>query len=355
MREMHLLGSILNDLSDGIVVLDSQGRVAYYNPALAHILGAEVSDIVGQKVSNDSDIEGLRRLASLLGDDLHKAGQGYERHVEMEKPIHATLYIAVSPLLDQEGDWERLIVLRDRTEDWETIQERAGFLGTASRALRSPLESIRGYATLLMSHRALEPQVEDWVLRIREQSSRLIRFAEDLADLCAMDEKELPVQPHPISVEDLLSDVVNASRQVAQRREVSLEMHCPPDLPPLPLDQHLVRRALLNLIENAIYRSVRNGNILLRAEANLEELTITLADDGMPLPAETRAQVFGGSYRAHGERVQGPIDAGLGLYISRKLIEAHGGHLWMPEDESGQVRFRFILPLQSSSESGQIT
>lgn len=344
--EVRGLESVINSLSDGLVVLDGEGRVVRYNPSLAHILGAEVSDIVGRKVEAGSNIEGLRRLAAMLGDISRGAKRGYEREVEVEEPIRALLRIQVSPLLDPDGSWGHLVVLHDRTDELSRIRSRSSLLAAASREMRPALESIRGYVTLLVSHELAEDsRVRSWALRIREQSARLSRFAEDLADLCAEDSEGLTIGTELVSVGELLSDTVGELDQAAQRKEVSVEIQCPPDLPDLPLDRDRVRHVLLNLLENAIHRAAAKGRIALKAEANLEELTIALADDGAPVPAEERARAFQGLYLADESGPVGPGGTGLGLYISRKIIEAHGGHLWMPESEEGEVTFRFILPL----------
>jgi signal transduction histidine kinase len=111
------------------------------------------------------------------------------------------------------------------------------------------------------------------------------------------------------------------------------------------LDRDRVRHVLLNLGENAVHRARPGGVITIRAEMGPEELTVTMADDGAPIPCEARSRIFQGAYHANGSSPEDPVGTGLWLYLSLKIVEAHGGHLWMPEGAPRGARFRFVLPL----------
>jgi signal transduction histidine kinase len=346
LRGTHQVEAIINNLSDGLVVLDAENRVLRCNPSLGHILGVDVASLSGQKPAPDSENEGLRRLAFVLGDHPLDAHQSYEHQVELSEPIHTILRVNVAPALDQEGNWGQIILLHDQTEELDQIRTKSNFIAAASKELHGPLESIRGYATLLISYDPPERAIVlKWASQIREQSARLMRLAEDLADLCAADCNELEIKAEPVPVCKLLAEVVAETRQALERKGVVTEIQCPTNLPQLPFDRDRVRHVLLNLLENAIHRAVPGGHILLRIEANLEELILTLSDDGQPIPADAQARIFQGPYRSNGSTPQDPVGTGLGLYISRKIIEAHGGHLWINENGERGAKFQFILPL----------
>ena len=342
-RETHYMEAILNNLSDGLIVLDAESCVLRCNPSLACILGPDLSRLVGRKVDPDSDSEAIRRLAFLLGDnqDIH---QSYERRVELDEPVHAILRVSVSPVLDQEGNWAQIAVIRDQTQEEDRIRTGENLLAAASRELEAPLEAIRGYAMLVRSIKGPEePGAVQWVHQIREKSTRLIRLAQDLADLQAIQRGTLAMNTEPVSIVDMLSEIVDEMTPSAERNNVSINVQCPPNLPDPVLDRERIRHVLLNLLENALHRAVQGGHINVRVEASLEELTFTLTDDGAPVPPEDRARIFEGLYRANGARPEGPAGTGLGLYISQKIVEAHGGYLWMSENAEHN-KFQFILP-----------
>ena len=119
----------------------------------------------------------------------------------------------------------------------------------------------------------------------------------------------------------------------------------------LPLDQDRLCRVLLYLFEDSIHRAAREGHIVLRVVASLEELTITLADDGEAIPADAQTWVFHGLYRSNREAPHDPTGSGLRLYVSRKIIKAHRGHMWMPKDSEHGAELQFILPLQDPPQN----
>jgi signal transduction histidine kinase len=345
-RETHHIEAIINNLDAGLVVLDGEGRVLRYNPALAHFLGTDTASIVGQKPSLQSEYDGLRRLAFVMGERPTNPRQSYERQVQIDDPFPAVLHVNVLSVQEGNGSWGQLVLLHDQTEQLDLIQAKSSFLAAASRELHPPLEAIRGYATLLANLTRTDPTtIMDWARQIRAQSARLMRLAEDLADLCVVDTKQIEIKLELVAVQGLVADVVAEIQPAAARARVALDYRCPDGLPAFSLDADRVRHVLLNLIENALQRARPGGQISLRVEANLEELIFTLSDNGAPLPPEAQERVFQGRFRTNGATPQDPGGTGLGLYISRKLVEAHGGHLWLAEHGEQGAEFQFILPI----------
>ena len=347
LRETRYVEAIVNNLSDGLLVLDAKGRVLRYNSSLAHLLGPDLPDLVGQIADPDSEHYALRRLAFLLGDGPQDARQGYERQVEIDEPIHAMLGVSVSPVSDQDGDQKQIVLIKDQTDAMDRIQEGENLLTAASRELQPRLESIRGYATLLKSHALRAGETEMlWTSHIQEQSARLMRLAEDLADLRLILNRKLELEPKPISISDTISDIVEELSQAIERKNLVVNVQCPPNLPDLLLDPLRIRHVLLYLFENAIHRAAPGGHLALKVEVSLQDLSLAFADDGRSVPAEARARIFQGIFRSNGAKPDDPMGTGLTLYISRRIIEAHGGDLWMPEDDKKHTRFQIIIPLE---------
>ncbi|HHX43699.1 MAG TPA: GAF domain-containing protein [Chloroflexi bacterium] len=345
-RETHHVEAIINNLDDGLVVLDAEGRVLRYNPSLAHILGVDPARIIGRRVDPRSRIEGLRLLAHLVGERPGDLRQPYERQVEIDEPVHAILRVQVSPVLDHEGNWGQIVVLRDETEERSLVRARTGLIAAAACELGPPLESIRGYATLLMAHReTLPPTAGTWVTHIHEQATRLERYVDDLADLGAADLGELALGPERVDLATLIDEAASALAPLAARKGAKVAVQMPAQIPRVLLDGDRMRHALLNLGENAVHRAVPGGTIAISVDATAEEVTVTLADDGTPIPREAQARISQGPFRMNGASPDDPAGTGLWLYVSRRIIEAHGGHLWMPENGARGARFRFILPL----------
>jgi two-component system phosphate regulon sensor histidine kinase PhoR len=340
---------IISTLPDGLIVLDAENRILRHNPAAAHIFGATTPSIVGQRVDVSSPFEGLRRLATTLAAHPTQEHHTYGHVLRLEQPVSTLLKVQVSPVLDREGNWRKIVLLHDETEELESLQAKCAFATTATGELTPLLESIRGYTNLILTSPAhASDPVRQWAAQIRQQSARLMRLIEDLALLFAVDGGYAPVPSRDVDVRALLTSVMAESEPSALLKGLQIEIQCPEHLPPLPFDADRIRHVLLHLLENAIHRGRQGGRIRIKVEATLDEVLFVLSDDGKAIADDVRMRVSQGRYSPYGALPRDPVGAGLGLFISRKLVEAHGGQLWLAETVGAEVKVQFMLPLRGA-------
>lgn len=359
-RETQYVEAIINNLSDGLVLLDAEGRVLRYNPSLAHILGADVEETLGHQVEATSEYASLRRLAMLLGDEAERESDsefGYERQVEIDEPLHAVLRVRVAPARvrlasasGKSGQVARIVTIHDETEALDRIHVGQNLMSAVSTDLRASLDRIRGYTTLVRSSPLAEAASasEGWMARIQEESDRLWRLGQDLDDLHAWLTGTLAFEDEALSLQELLRELRDDVAPEAAHQEVTVEVRYPPSLPEVHMDGARLYRLLRNLMDDALGRASEGGRILLDAQANLEEVSFTLTDDGAPVPPEARQRLLAGDLFRPGETssaVDGNEGSGLPLYIGFRLAQAQGGHLWAQASADGLTQWRLILPL----------
>jgi signal transduction histidine kinase len=188
-----------------------------------------------------------------------------------------------------------------------------------------------------------------------------MRLAGDLADWHGLQVGTLRLDRRPTSLAVLAAEVLRELEPGATLRGVTLHLEGAPGLPPAEVDAERLGRALAGLVEDAVRRSPAGGQVALRLAASADELAGAIRDHGLPLAAKERERVFGRYYRYDARPAQPgeaadasaplatrftPGDTGLSLYLSRRLIKAHGGHLWVAEDDEPGNTYRFILPLE---------
>lgn len=341
--------AILNSISDGLLVLGSDNQIQRYNLSVQQLLGLERDQQLEGKVEPDSSHELLRGLAAILALHPADARQTREYQMTIAQPTRTHLVVTVSAALDRNKDWIKIVTLHDKTDTLTRLDTWANLLRATTYALRGPLAVIRGYATLLASQIApSETPTPDWGQQMREQSARLMRLCDDLADLCAIEGQTFERRPAPVAIGALLSEATDLVGSAARRQQVRIETRYAPNLPSLMLDQERLRRVLVHLIENALRRALPGGQISIKIEVSLEELTCTLADDGQPLSMDERARVFFGPFQLADHALADSDDSGLELYLSRRIIEAEKGHLWTPEEDDRGPRFQLIVPLTAA-------
>jgi len=230
--------------------------------------------------------------------------------------------------------------------EMETERLRSSLLSSISHDLRTPLGVITGAtSTLLHSDAKLDAEARrDLLESANEEAEHLNRLVRNLLDMTRVASGAI----HPKKEWHPLEEIVGvALRRVETRlgdRQVDLDL--PADLPPVPLDDVLVEQVLINLLENAIKYTSADSPIAIRARSRTNEVEIEVADRGPGVPPPERDQVFEKFYRLARERSRG--GAGLGLAICRGFVEAHGGRIWVDENEGGGAVFRFTLPVEGA-------
>jgi signal transduction histidine kinase len=226
------------------------------------------------------------------------------------------------------------------------LQElREGFVATVSHELRTPLSLVRGYVQTLL-HLELDPAAERAYLeRIDELSERLSTLVGQILDVTHLQADPLILERAPIAFAALATrlrgDLETTGR--ANRLEIDL----PPNLPPLEADGARVGQILENLVENAFKYGPPDGIVRISASVDGAWLAVAVDDEGVGIPASERALVTEPFHRAWNVRESRVPGTGLGLYICRRLVEAHGGRLRLEDRPDGLAgtRVTFSLPL----------
>ncbi len=258
------------------------------------------------------------------------------------------------PALENAALWSDLQRQMARERQAQRIKD--DFLSIVSHELRTPLTSIQGYAQLLEGRlRGAQGAAKELsqLAVIRSQVARMRRLVDDLLDVSRIDRRGgVSVEPERIDLVDELNAVAERLQREHPDREIVVEL---PDALTLSADRDRVGQVLNNLADNAVKYSPDGGPVTLRAWRDAESAHIAVADTGIGIPADQADLVFERFFQADTEASKRRFGGlGLGLYITRAIVEAHGGRIWAERNESagrGTI-FRVRLPLVSPVDSG---
>ncbi len=225
----------------------------------------------------------------------------------------------------------------------ETERLRSDLLSSVSHDLRTPLAAITGAtSTLLERGLSLDSQTHHELSQVAyEEAQRLNRLVGNLLDMTRLESGGLKVEKEWQTLEEVVGV---ALRQIGkQYRDHPITAHLPPDLPFIPMDSVLIEQVLLNLLENAMKYTPPGTSIEISATYSDESVTVQVADRGPGIPLGDEQKIFDKFYRAS-PNVAGGV--GLGLTISKGIIEAHGGKIWAKNRPDGGAVFSFTLPLE---------
>ena len=360
-REIRLLSgernrssAILRSMVEGVAVIDAEERLVFYNRAFSEILNVDPASAEGRpliEVIRNSDLLSLIRRA-LRGDE------GLQTDITMgitqtqsfsitAAPVKA-LDVSASGRAPNEKPSGAVVVLHDVTELRRLERVRQDFVANVSHEFKTPLTAIQGFAETLLAGALDDPENNRRFLEIiRNHAMRLARLTNDLLKLARIEAGKMELEFSSVGLLELIEACTETTLLKANRKEITLEITVPPQLPAVRGDAALLRDVLQNLLDNAIQYTPPRGHISVAASATTREAVITVADTGIGIPLADSERIFERFYRVDAARSREAGGTGLGLSIAKHIVEAHGGKLWVESTVGQGSKFSFSLPLDS--------
>jgi len=221
-------------------------------------------------------------------------------------------------------------------------------MADASHELRTPVAILHGETEVALSRADRSPQEYRETLGIlKDESQRLARIVEDLFTLTRADAGQYPLQLQSVYLDELAADVMHRARTLAMAKSIILSAAIEPELP-IEADEALLRRMLLNLLDNAIKYTPEGGQISLQCRREHDDYSLSVSDTGTGIPVELQKRIFERFFRADKARSRAEGDsggAGLGLSIARWIAEAHHGRLELSKSDATGTMFTAWLPV----------
>jgi two-component system sensor histidine kinase VicK len=343
--EKSKVEAMINHMSDGVIALDGKGRLIHINPAARELLKRSSQSIPSPGRS------GFPMLRKLIGTELLRRFL-YERNplmleVTREEPAVA-LKITLAPFKEEEGRLDgTLVVFHDVTVERELARRQQEFVADVSHELRTPLTAVKSYVETLLDGAAADPAVSNRFLNVlKRETDRMVDLVKDLLELSQLDYSQVELHKTKVELIDLAADVVEQSQQKIGLKRPKIEIAIPPGLPPVWVDREKIMRVFLNLLNNAIKYTPSDGKITISASIAGEEgrLRVLLEDNGPGIPPEDLERIFERFYRVEKTRSRDYGGTGLGLPIARRVVEAHGGRIWLESAVGKGTRAWFTLP-----------
>jgi signal transduction histidine kinase len=345
---------LLDLLPDAVVRLDGDRKIAAVNAAVTALTGFGPEELVGRDVVAVLDPR-TPDGRPCWPDGWHKAAHLRsvvaipEQEVVLRTVESVGVRTFVTGAYERNGDGELaglVLVLRSAGKRVHKATSGIEIVSTVSHELRSPLTSVKGYTSLLLSRweRIGDEQKREMLEQVKHDADRVHRLITELLDISRLETDRLVLRRQMIDVLALVQQVIEKVR--FSYPDIEADVQFPDGFPELYADPDKLEQVLTNLVENACkYASPRGMRIL--AEVGEDEASVSVTDTGEGIPIEDLPKVFTKFFRRELGR---PTGSGLGLWISRGLVEAHGGRLIATSVLGEGTTFRFTLPLMAFEE-----
>lgn len=354
-KSRQRLNALLDSVADGIIILSPGQIIERCNPALERMLSLSTEEIQGKP--HDQVIRWVKRATDLTLEQAVAGGWPLTPHahlyVEGDLKVGEGLPplpvgITYAPLMSEENVLLNIIAsIRDITHFRQAEELKSTFVSVVSHELKTPLALIKGYASTLRREDARWDRtiVKESLQVIEEETDRLSKLVEDLLDASRLQANNLSIKRSDVQLSDL-------ARHAAQRMQTQTTSHnivvdFPEDFPVILADESRMNQVLTNLIGNAIKYSP-GGEIRVTGQVRPDIIIVCVTDEGPGIARSDIPHIFDRFYRSS-DAVRNTKGVGLGLYLTRAIIEAHGGKIWVDPETGKGARICFLLPRHEDS------
>ncbi|HLI88545.1 MAG TPA: ATP-binding protein [Ktedonobacteraceae bacterium] len=355
-KEQGRFAAIFQHSAEGILTVDHALRIIDFNPAMERLTGWHESEVLGRfyfKVLRPRDRQGNE--LGLQDSPILQAFAG-QPVVEREMIITARdgqcfdVLVTASCVLSARGEpMNGILNVRDVTRERQQEEQRSTFISVISHELQTPIAIIKGYAsTLARSDAKLEPEaLRSRLIAIEEEADRLNKLVGNLLYASRIQANGLHMDITSLDLGPLIQKVARRFR--GRYPAVRITLSIPPNLPSVMADGERIEEVLQNLLDNAIKYSPDRPLITISCRATGEEVIVSVSDAGMGISLRDQEQIFERFHRVGAPLAQATPGAGLGLYICRAIVEAHGGHIWVESALRQGSTFSFSLPREEKA------
>lgn len=337
-KERDYLHEILASMSEGVLVVGTDGRAVMINPAFYRLFSLE-GDFTGRPVLEIIRHPGFARLI----EDTLRQGDPQSAQIELPTVERRTLLLAGAILAG--GERGAVVAARDTTELTRVADMRRDFVANVSHELKTPLAAIRGYAETLREGALDEPPIaRRFTDRILSQCQRLQELLDDLLILSRLEGANAFAEREPVDLTQAIDRAVDLFTPAAREKRVTLEVQA--DRVPLVTgNPGSLERLVLNLVDNAIKYNRPDGRVTLSLRLDGGEVLLEVADTGIGIPPESIPRLFERFYRVDKGRAREEGGTGLGLAIVKHIAQLHGGSVDVESRAGKGSTFRVRLPL----------
>jgi len=344
-EEKQELEHIIESVYAGLIMVGHNGRVMQINPSARKMLGLDNKDLT---VKPYWELVENSRVVEILNQALR---DNSEVVTEIDFPElddgERVFQTQSTPVRSEDGSTIGAVaIFNDITEIRSVERMKTAFVSTVSHELRTPLTSIKGFISTLLGDTEGyfdRDTTREFYGIIDQECDRLTRLISDLLNVSRIEAgRALDLNPTPVQLSGLVEKVVSAQRSYTTKHEIVAEGI--ESLPVIVADEDKVDQILTNLTNNAIKYSPNGGRITIKGKADDGEVEISVSDQGMGIPKEHLAKVFDRFHRVDNRDTRKVGGTGIGLFLVKHLVEAHGGKIWVDSEVGKGSTFTFTLP-----------
>ncbi len=361
-EELRKFKMAIEAASDHIILTDDKGVILYVNKDTEDFIGYSREELIG-------------KTASVWGGQMPKEfyDQMWRTIREEKKPYSAELInrrkngerydaeLHISPVLNESGDIQYFIgVERDITRAKEIDKAKDEFISLASHQMRTPLTAINWYVEMLLDGDGgkLSAKQKEYFQAIRTAGQQINEIIKSFLYILRLEAGTVMMNPVSVNLEDVIHTALKESQLDIEKKKLQVVERYQEALPTMSVDMELIRVVMQNLISNAIkytptggevtvaVQSVSQGETVAEREVGQSSVLVSARDTGIGIPQTDRDKIFTKFFRSESAKHWDPNGNGIGLYMTKKMVDTIGGVIWFDSEEGKGTTFYVLLPVE---------
>ena len=336
--------AVITNFVDGLLMFDAESKVSLINPRAETFFNVKGRDIIGRPILELSTFPTIEPIVRLVREETKGV---FRKEVQVGKD--SVLEMSTVPIMREKERLGTLIILHDITREKIIERMKTEFVSLAAHQLRTPLSAIKWTLKMLLDGDlgAITNEQKDFIGKTYQSNERMIHLINDLLDVARIEEGRYIYKPTITNLETIVQYVTNSYQEETERKKLNLKFLKPKTkLPQVSVDVEKIKLVIQNLLDNAIRYTPSGGQVTISLKSGIKEIELAVADSGVGIPQGQKTRVFTKFFRAPNVMRMDTEGSGLGLYITKNIIEAHGGKIWFKSEEGKGTTFYFTLPIK---------
>lgn len=348
LQERDKTMAIINNFADGIVTLDKNNIITLINP-----LGEELLDVKFADIANHT-LQELVGKYEMIGKMMQVIGNIDKELYREELPLREKQVLEVSVVFVKKGGEsisEKLVVIHDITREKMVDQTKSEFISIAAHQLRTPLSAIKWIFKMMYDGDwgNVSDEQKEYLQKGYISTERLIKVVNDLLNVSRIEQGRFIANLTAENIQGIMKEIFAQYQGLSEQRKIKLNFNDYPEaLPAIFVDKEKIKIAIENLTENAINYTPKDGSVTLSLGRDGNNIIISVKDTGIGIPKDQQERIFTKFFRSgNALRVQ-TEGSGMGLFVTKNIVEAHKGRIWFESVEGQGTTFFISLPASSN-------
>ncbi len=341
-REQVKTRAIIANLGDGLLVFE-RSILTLINPSAELFLGVKKEDVIGKGIVELAEISPFNSLFKIVGKNIKKV---FRATWEIKEDLVLEVSSGVFSVEGLEG---RFIVLHDVSREKLIEKMKTEFVSIAAHQLRTPLSAIKWSLRMILDGDLgeLSPEQKEYLERTYQSNERMIDLINSLLNVARIEEGRFVYTLQKIDISQVLKETIEELKSQIKSKKQKLKLKIAKGLPLVLTDPEKIKLVFQNLIENAVKYTPEKGSINIELKSSDKKVFFKIQDTGVGIPKKEQDRIFGKFFRGSNVIKMETQGNGLGLFIVKNIIEAHGGKIWFESEENKGTTFYFEIPIES--------